>query len=59
MKKYLDKFPFVNGLLKQEEERNFVFSIIKYEEIPTNTVIFNINDFGDLFFIILKGSVSV
>lgn len=32
---------------------------MKHQEIADNKIIFNFNDLGDLFYIILKGSVKI
>lgn len=59
MSEYLKTFLFMEDIIKGEDTHQYVFQIMRYQFIPANTTIFNYNDTGDLFYIILRGSVKI
>ena len=59
MREYFSNFLFMDYIMKNEDSHSYVFQIMKYSFIPAFTTIFNFNDQGDLFYIILKGKVRI
>eukprot|EP00347_Sterkiella_histriomuscorum_P010422 403376361 len=59
MKDYFSKFLFMEDVVKGEDTYRFIFQIMKHQYFEKDATIFNYNDQGDLFYIILQGRVSI
>lgn len=49
----------MEDVVKGEDTYRFAFQIMKHKFIEKDQIVFNYNDAGDLFYIVLQGKVSI